>query len=69
MQTINEILEDNIDLVNELVNAAFRAGFTGRDAPDAVAEAIREFSEKALYARTLANRQMSRLDPPPSGKG
>jgi hypothetical protein len=45
MKKMNEIPEENVDVVNEPIDAAFRAGSSGREAPDVVAEAVRHFSE------------------------
>lgn len=61
MNEIEKVLDSNIDVVNELINAAFRQGYGTMDVGPAIASAIATYATQAIFARTATYAQMSQL--------
>lgn len=58
MAEIDEVLEENLDVVNKLINAAFAQGCGTMEVGPMIGSAISEFATKAIFARTQANARM-----------
>lgn len=59
MKTIEEILDENMELVNELVNAGFRQGCSVAEVGPTIGLAISTFANRAIFARTYANARIA----------
>lgn len=61
MKTIDQILDENLDVVNELINAAFREGCGSLEVGPLVGERLSRYAEKAIFARTKVNATTYRM--------